>query len=54
MVFIYSYLKLYIMSEIELLKESKLLGLLKYIIAFGSDNNSDIVTADPWAPWPFP
>ncbi|MFW9882444.1 MAG: hypothetical protein ACFFG0_55995 [Candidatus Thorarchaeota archaeon] len=41
------------MSQFEELKESKLLGLMKYIIAFGSDID-DTITADPWAPWPFP
>jgi len=41
------------MSELELLKESKLLDLFKYIAAFGLNLN-DNVKADPWAPWPFP
>ena len=41
------------MSELELLKETKLLGLMKYIAAFGSDVD-DTITADPWTPWPFP
>ncbi|MHA1310079.1 MAG: hypothetical protein ACTSQO_04040 [Candidatus Helarchaeota archaeon] len=42
-----------IMTELEQLMETKLLGLFKYIIAFGL-NNEEPVTADPWAPWPFP
>ncbi|MHA1269020.1 MAG: hypothetical protein ACTSPY_04465 [Candidatus Helarchaeota archaeon] len=41
------------MSELELLKESKLLGLMKYIVSFTIENE-DNITADPWTPWPFP
>ncbi|MHA1232996.1 MAG: hypothetical protein ACTSRP_23140 [Candidatus Helarchaeota archaeon] len=41
------------MTELELLKESGLLTLLKYIIAFGTEVD-DTITADPWTPWPFP
>ncbi|MHA1311248.1 MAG: hypothetical protein ACTSWR_00425 [Candidatus Helarchaeota archaeon] len=41
------------MNELEMLKETKLLGLFKYIIGFGLGKD-DVVTADPWAPWPFP
>jgi hypothetical protein len=41
------------MSEFDLLKESKLLGLFKYIAAFGT-NQEETINADPWAPWPFP
>lgn len=41
------------MTELELLEESKLLGLMKYIIGFGLGKDEEI-TADPWAPWPFP
>ena len=41
------------MNELELLKESKLLDLMKYIIGFSLEKEDEI-TADPWAPWPFP
>ncbi|MHA1269546.1 MAG: hypothetical protein ACTSPY_07130 [Candidatus Helarchaeota archaeon] len=41
------------MNDLELLKESKLLGLLKYIVGFSLDIDEEI-TADPWTPWPFP
>ena len=44
---------LLVMTELELLEESKLMGLFKYIYAFGT-NSDDIVTADPWTPWPMP
>ncbi|MHA1229253.1 MAG: hypothetical protein ACTSRP_06360 [Candidatus Helarchaeota archaeon] len=41
------------MTELELLKESKLLDLFKYIAMFAVEKD-DVVTADPWTPWPFP
>ena len=41
------------MTELELLEETKILGLLKYIIGFGL-SNEEVITADPWTPWPFP
>ena len=41
------------MTELELLEKSKLIGLMKYIIGFGLDQE-DTITADPWTPWPFP
>lgn len=41
------------MNDLEMLKESKLLGLMKYIIGFGL-GNEETITADPWTPWPFP
>ena len=41
------------MSQIDEIIDSKILGLVKYIVAFGS-NVDDTITADPWTPWPFP
>ena len=41
------------MTELEILEQTKLLGLFKYIIGFGLEVD-DAVTADPWTPWPFP
>ncbi|MHA1271096.1 MAG: hypothetical protein ACTSPY_14985 [Candidatus Helarchaeota archaeon] len=41
------------MTDIKLLEESKLLGLMKYIMKFTMDKD-EVITADPWTPWPFP
>ena len=41
------------MKELELLEQSKILGIVKYIVGFGL-SMEDVITADPWTPWPFP
>jgi len=41
------------MTEFDQLMETKLLDLVKYILAFSLEKD-DSITADPWTPWPFP